>query len=136
MYKRSALHARQRPRQSKLGKVQQAVMNLAVNAIKFTRDGGHITIEARLVEQGTGRFGGDSWLELAVIDDGIGIPTSQVDRIFDTFYQVDGSATREFGGVGLGLALVKSYVEAHGGHVKVETFEGQGSRFSLLFPTA
>jgi signal transduction histidine kinase len=118
------------------GKVQQAVMNLAVNAIKFTRDGGHITIEGRLVEQGTGRFGGDSWLELAVIDDGIGIPTSQVDRIFDTFYQVDGSATREFGGVGLGLALVKSYVEAHGGQVRVETFEGKGSRFSLLFPTA
>jgi two-component system, NarL family, sensor histidine kinase BarA len=118
------------------GKVQQAVMNLAVNAIKFTRDGGHITIEARLVEQGAGRFGGDSWLELAVADDGIGIPTSQVDRIFDTFYQVDGSATREFGGVGLGLALVKSYVEAHGGQVKVETFEGKGSRFSLLFPTA
>ncbi len=118
------------------GKVQQAVMNLAVNAIKFTREGGHITIEARLIEQGSGRFGGDSWLELAVADDGIGIPTNQVDRIFDTFYQVDGSATREFGGVGLGLALVKSYVEAHGGQVRVETSEGTGSRFCLLFPLA
>ena len=117
-------------------KVQQAVMNLAVNAIKFTREGGHISLEAQLVELGEGRFGGDEWLELAVVDDGIGIPTAQIDRIFDSFYQVDGSSTREFGGVGLGLALVKSYVEAHGGQVKVHTEEGQGSRFSLLFPTA
>ncbi len=117
-------------------KVQQSVMNLAVNAIKFTREGGHIVLEAQMVELGDGRFGGDNWVELAVSDDGIGIPQSQIDRIFDTFYQVDGSSTREFGGVGLGLALVKSYVEAHGGQVKVHTVEGKGSRFSLLFPTA
>jgi two-component system, NarL family, sensor histidine kinase BarA len=117
-------------------KVQQSVMNLAVNAIKFTREGGHIVLEGQLVELGDGRFGGDSWLELAVSDDGIGIPNAQIERIFDTFYQVDGSSTREFGGVGLGLALVKSYVEAHGGQVKVHTVEGKGSRFSLLFPTA
>ena len=48
---------------------------------------------------------------------------------------MDGSSTREFGGVGLGLALVKSYVEAHGGQVRVDTNEGKGSRFSLMLPT-
>ena len=52
------------------GKIQQSVMNLAVNAIKFTRDGGHIVLEAKLIEMGDGRFGGESWVELAVSDDG------------------------------------------------------------------
>jgi two-component system, NarL family, sensor histidine kinase BarA len=115
-------------------KMQQAVMNLVVNAIKFTREGGHIALEAQLVKAGDGRFGGDEWLELAVSDDGIGIPSDQIERIFDSFYQVDGSSTREYSGVGLGLALVKSYVEAHGGQVKVESAVGKGSRFSLLLP--
>jgi two-component system, NarL family, sensor histidine kinase BarA len=117
-------------------KMQQAVMNLVVNAIKFTREGGHIALEAQLVRAGDGRFGGDEWLELAVSDDGIGIPSDQIERIFDSFYQVDGSSTREYSGVGLGLALVKSYVEAHGGQVKVESAVGKGSRFSLLLPVS
>ena len=117
-------------------KMQQAVMNLVVNAIKFTREGGHIALEAQLVRAGDGRFGGDEWLELAVSDDGIGIPSDQIERIFDSFYQVDGSSTREYSGVGLGLALVKSYVEAHGGLVKVESAVGKGSRFSLLLPVS
>jgi signal transduction histidine kinase len=116
------------------GKVQQSLLNLLANAVKFTREGGHIEVEALITQSGNGRFGGDEWLELRVSDDGIGIAPDQIDRVFDTFYQVDGSSTREFGGVGLGLALVKSYIEAHGGEVTVESALGQGSRFSLRLP--
>jgi signal transduction histidine kinase len=65
----------------------------------------------------------------------VGIPQDHLVRIFDRFYQVDGSATRRFGGVGLGLALVKEIVEGHGGQVTVASQVGKGTVFTVLLPT-
>ncbi len=86
--------------------------NLIGNALKFTAAGGHIRV--RLERQGDGAV-------LSVCDNGIGVPQDQLERIFERFYQVDGSAKRRYGGVGLGLALVRSVVAAHGGTVHAES---------------
>jgi signal transduction histidine kinase len=74
-------------------------------------------------------------LRIDVIDSGVGIPADALDRIFDRFYQVDNTATRQFGGTGMGLALVRRLVDAHGAGIEVESEVGLGSRFTLLWPT-
>jgi two-component system, NarL family, sensor histidine kinase BarA len=107
-------------------KLRQCLINLASNAVKFTTSGGKVALSAEPLP-------GDR-LALRVTDSGIGIATEHLKRIFDVFYQVDGSTTREYGGAGLGLAIVKSFVEAHGGEVKVTSTPGQGSTFSMILP--
>jgi signal transduction histidine kinase len=72
---------------------------------------------------------------LEVVDTGIGIPHDQLERIFERFFQVDGSTTRRYGGIGLGLALVKEIVEAHSGQVTVRSTLGEGSAFQIKLPT-
>ena len=69
-----------------------------------------------------------------VEDTGVGIPKDQFEKIFHSFYQVDSSSTREFGGAGLRLSIVKSFVEGHGGVVRVSSEMGKGSRFSAVLP--
>lgn len=108
-------------------RVRQVLDHLLSNAIKFSPDGGIITV--RLREDGP-------WLRVEVADQGIGIPADQLERIFDRFYQVDGSAGRRFGGAGLGLSLVKLIVEAHGGRVWVESELQKGSTFYFTLPKA
>jgi GAF domain-containing protein/anti-sigma regulatory factor (Ser/Thr protein kinase) len=105
----------------------QVFDNLLQNAIKFSHPGGTITLRTRL-EGGVVRT--------EVEDTGIGIAADQLSRIFDRFYQVDGTTTRRFGGTGLGLAIVKQIVEAHGGQVGVESEPGQGSLFYFTIPPA
>jgi signal transduction histidine kinase len=78
----------------------------------------------------------DKELVLDVSDDGVGIPDDQVERVFERFYQVDGSMSRRFGGAGLGLALVKEVVDAHGGKVYLESAVDQGSKFTVTLPIA
>jgi signal transduction histidine kinase/FixJ family two-component response regulator len=101
--------------------------NLLGNALKFTPAGGQIGVH--LWRSGT-------HLVLTVSDTGIGIPHDQLDRIFERFYQVDGSVTRRYGGTGLGLALVKEIVEAHGGKVGVKSKVDGGATFAVTLPTA
>jgi signal transduction histidine kinase len=105
--------------------LRRVLDNLLGNALKFTPAGGALNV--RLGQEGT-------QLVLQVSDTGIGIPKDKVERIFDRFYQVDGSMTRQYGGVGLGLALVKEIVEAHGGDVSVTSQVGQGSTFRVTLP--
>jgi signal transduction histidine kinase len=107
--------------------LRQVVDNLLTNALKFTSSGGAVTL--RLWHQ-------ESEVVLEIADTGIGIPHDQLERIFERFYQVDGSATRRHGGVGLGLALVKEIVEGHRGQVTAESKLGEGSTFRIQLPAA
>jgi len=107
--------------------LRRVLDNLLNNAIKFTPAGGHITVRL-------GRDGEN--LVLEVEDDGVGIPADQLNCIFERFYQVDGSMSRRYGGTGLGLAMVKEIVEAHGGKIGVESGVGQGSIFTVTLPIA
>ncbi len=99
--------------------------NLVSNAIKFTPAGGKVVVRLREEEE---------QVILEVSDTGIGIPPEEIDRIFDRFYQVDGSARRRYSGVGLGLALVKQIVTNFGGSVRVESQVGKGSTFFVTLP--
>jgi signal transduction histidine kinase len=98
---------------------------LVGNAIKFSPNGGQVQV--RLTEQ-------YDCIQVAVSDQGIGIPSSQVDRIFDRFYQIDSSSKRRFEGVGLGLSVTKRIVEAHGGQISVRSKLGKGSIFYFTLP--
>lgn len=74
-------------------------------------------------------------LEISVSDNGIGIPKNKHDEIFETFKQADSSTSKQYGGTGLGLALVKQYVEMHGGNIWLESEEGVGSTFTFTIPS-
>ena len=73
-------------------------------------------------------------MTVAVTDTGIGIPSGKIDEVFQPFHQLDGSATRRFGGTGLGLALVKQIVDAHGSKIIAESMEKKGSTFRFDLP--
>jgi signal transduction histidine kinase len=105
--------------------VGQALANLVDNAIKYSGDHRVLRVEAALR---------DGQLVLAVADEGVGIPPEEQDRIFDKFYRIGRSETQGRRGSGVGLALVRHIVEAHGGRVTVESQPGRGSRFTLWFP--
>ena len=109
-------------------KVRQMVFNLVSNAAKFTSDG-KITIEAN-----TANLNGRPFIRLSVKDTGIGIPEDKLDHIFEEFSQADSSTTRNYGGTGLGLALVRKFSEMMGGTVRVESEPGKGSSFILEIP--
>jgi two-component system phosphate regulon sensor histidine kinase PhoR len=106
-------------------RIHQVLINLLHNAISYTPEGGSITVETTPVPGG---------VEVSVTDDGIGIPLEDLSRIFERFYRVDKGRSRELGGTGLGLSIVKHIVEAHGGHVRVESKPGKGSRFTFFLP--
>ncbi len=108
-------------------KVNQILLNLLSNAIKFTPDGGSIVMRVAATEAG---------IAIDVTDTGVGIPADAVGRVFDEFYQVDGSSVREYGGVGLGLALVKRLAELLGGAVAVASEVDKGSTFTVRLPLA
>ncbi len=104
---------------------QKIFSNLLANAIKFTPDGGAVHVTA---------VASARWLELAVSDTGIGIPEEKLDSIFNLFYQVDNTSTRNQEGTGIGLTLVKELVELSGGNIRVESTPGTGSTFRVKLP--
>lgn len=118
-------------------KLRQCLVNLLSNAVKFSPERRKVTVRARLATQApddSGPFGRNGHFELSVQDQGVGIAASQLDRVFESFYQEDSSSTREYGGAGLGLSIVKSYTEAHGGAVRATSEHGVGSTFTLVIP--
>jgi two-component system phosphate regulon sensor histidine kinase PhoR len=103
----------------------QVLINLLDNAVKYTPAGGRITIRS-LVD--------DTELRVEVEDTGIGIPPESLPRVFERFYRVDKARSRELGGIGVGLAIVKHIIRAHGGKTFVESKVGGGSVFSFALP--
>lgn len=110
--------------------VHQIVSNLVDNAIKYTPEGGSVTLSA--VE--TPSDAGEPFVEIAVRDSGLGIPSDDLPRLFERFYRVDKARSRELGGTGLGLAIVKHLTLAQGGEVRVASIVNQGSTFSFTLP--
>jgi signal transduction histidine kinase/DNA-binding response OmpR family regulator len=108
------------------GRVRQVLYNLLSNAIKFTPDGGSIAVEA---------VSADGTVRLSVSDTGTGIAPADQEVIFEEFRQVGGIGERQ-AGTGLGLALARRLVEAHGGTIELESALGEGSRFTVIFPRA
>src|SRR4029077_1445547 len=107
-------------------RLQQVGGNLLTNAIKFTPKGGQVQVLLQRV---------NSHVELSVSDSGIGIPASFLPHVFDRFSQVDSSASRSFGGLGLWLAIGKQLVELHGGTIRVASQgEGRGTTFFVNLP--
>lgn len=123
--------------------IEKALVHLLDNAIKFSPPSGVVEIEVGLIEP---EIDEDSevgfvllaptrrYVQVGVRDAGPGIPEAELDRIFEAFYQVDGSATRSHGGLGIGLALAQQFARAHGGEIRVESRPGHGSVFRLLLP--
>ncbi|SDK98468.1 Signal transduction histidine kinase [Catalinimonas alkaloidigena] len=112
-------------------KVEKIVSNLVSNAFKFTPEGGRVEIRVRTVGQ---TLNDREMVEIVVADTGIGIPADRVEKIFDRFYQVDGSHTREQEGTGIGLALTRELVALHGGVISADSELGKGSRFTVRLP--
>jgi signal transduction histidine kinase len=108
-------------------RLKQVVVNLLDNAIKYTPSGGHIALSVR-------REG--AYAVLDVIDNGIGIPAEALPHVFKRFFRVDGSRSREQGGAGLGLSIVKSICSAHGAVIEVTSAPGRGSTFRIKQPLA
>jgi signal transduction histidine kinase len=106
-------------------RVRQILLNLLSNAIKFG-EGKPITVHSRARD--------DGGVEIEVTDHGIGIPSKDLDRVFERFYRVDRARARDTGGTGLGLAIVRHVATNHGGGVSVESTEGIGSTFELVLP--
>lgn len=109
-------------------KMKQVILNLFHNAVQHTdSEKGKIGVLLKLVDEG---------IELAVKDNGVGIPEEHIPHLFERFYRSDSSRTRRYGGAGLGLAITQSLVELHGGLIRVESQVGEGSRFVVWIPRA
>lgn len=125
-------------------RLRQVFLNLSENALKFTPEQGRVTLsvrasvlERRADDEGRGLVLFSTKrpaIEVRVIDTGIGVPDAEKERVFDAFYQVDGSATREHEGTGLGLSIVRRLIDAHDGTVRVEDNVPRGAVFVVTIP--
>jgi two-component system sensor histidine kinase SenX3 len=107
--------------------VRAAVTNLVANAVAYSGADSTVLVSTKPDEQ---------MVEISVVDQGIGIPSGELDRIFERFYRVDPARHRSTGGTGLGLSIVKHVAATHGGDIRVWSVEGQGSTFTLTLPRA
>ncbi len=126
------------------GRIDQVLLNLLHNAVKFTPDGGYITIGAQLISLPLDHdalpgipadHNGGEWVAITVTDTGVGIPSEHVPRVFERFYKVDQARTRG-SGTGLGLAIARHLVEGHSGKIWVVSTVGVGTTFICTLPTA
>jgi signal transduction histidine kinase len=106
-------------------KLQQVMINILANAMKYTANGGHIHIEAHTTDEG---------VLISVSDNGMGIPEDDLPRLFERFYRVEKARTSDAGGTGLGLAIAKEILDAHGGEIRVESVSGEGTNVHVLLP--
>ncbi|MEJ5263536.1 MAG: ATP-binding protein, partial [Ignavibacterium sp.] len=131
-------------------KFEKIITNILSNALKFTPEGGRVEVKiassksppkeetykesssALSIEWAIGKD--CKYVEISVSDTGIGMPADRIDKIFDRFYQVDGSHTREHEGTGIGLSLTKELIELHKGKIEVESEPGKGSTFTVSLP--
>ena len=109
-------------------KIGQVISNLLSNAIKFNRPSGEVVLRIKEIDE--------EWAEVSVSDTGVGIPKDALDSVFTRFYQVGSPLTREYEGLGLGLAIAKDHVVQNGGTIRVESEEGKGSKFTFTVPLA
>jgi len=123
-------------------RVEQVLVNLIDNAVKYTPSGGSVTVTARRAGNGErdgttmrARSGAD-YVEIAVADTGIGIPSQELPRLTERFYRVDKARSRELGGTGLGLAIVKHIMQVHAGWMRIESDLGRGTTVRVAFPAA
>ena len=106
-------------------RIEQVVVNIVANAVKYTPDGGNIVMAARNVKDG---------VEISVTDNGIGIPREDLPRLFERFYRVDKARSRERGGTGLGLAIAQEIVRYHNGTIRAESKLGAGTTMTVFLP--
>jgi signal transduction histidine kinase len=106
-------------------KIAITLGNLVDNAINFTDPGGRVLVITEVIQ---------GFVKISFLDTGIGIPTKDLPKIFDRFYQVESHFTRKIGGLGLGLSVAKVMVDLHGGQIWAESVESKGSNFSFLLP--
>ncbi|MEA5490290.1 MULTISPECIES: ATP-binding protein [Pseudanabaena] len=117
-------------------RMRQVLINLLNNAVKFTTDGGQITLEVTLTSQEDPLLGMRNYLQIAIADTGIGISPENIPKLFQPFMQIDSALNRKYQGTGLGLALVKRIVELHGGTLGLTSEVGVGSCFTIGIPCA
>ena len=115
------------------GFLRMAVINLLDNAVKYSPPATSIQVQLKVVH---GEGSESKQLNLAIEDQGPGIPPAEIDRVFDRFYRVDESRASDPGGAGLGLAIAKWSIEAHGGTILLDSYPGRGSSFSIRLPVA
>jgi signal transduction histidine kinase/HAMP domain-containing protein len=106
-------------------RIRQVLWNVVHNAVKFTPKGGAIRVEAEADDRG---------ISFSIADNGVGIDAKDLPLIFERFRQIDGSATRAYRGMGIGLALAKAFVELHGGTIQVDSQPGRGTTFRIRLP--
>ncbi len=106
-------------------RLTQVVENLVGNAVKYNHDGGSVSVRA---------FGGRDSVEVSVRDTGIGIPSDDLNRVFDRFYRSRLGVENGIEGTGLGLAIVQAIIQEHGGKIRVESEEGAGTTFTFVLP--
>ncbi|MGI6085019.1 MAG: ATP-binding protein [Acetivibrionales bacterium] len=106
-------------------RIDQLIINIIGNAIKYTPEKGRITVQAHCEKDN---------VIISVEDTGIGIPASDIERIFERFYRVDKARSRQMGGTGLGLAIAKEIAVLHGGNITVKSKQGKGTHISIILP--